>query len=53
MKTIIEKVDSENPQKYEAVFMKAASVIKNGGLFAFSTETVYGVGANALDPIAV
>ena len=53
MKTIIEKVDSENPQKYEAVFMKAASVIKNGGLVAFPTETVYGLGANALDPIAV
>ena len=53
MKTIIEKVDSGNPQKYEDVFIKAASVIKNGGLVAFPTETVYGLGANALDPIAV
>jgi L-threonylcarbamoyladenylate synthase len=31
----------------------AAKVISNGGLVAFPTETVYGLGANALDPIAV
>ena len=28
---------------------RAADVIKNGGLVAFPTETVYGLGANALD----
>lgn len=32
---------------------KAASFIKNGGLVAFPTETVYGLGANALNPYAV
>lgn len=32
---------------------KAARIIKNGGLVAFPTETVYGLGANALNPIAV
>lgn len=32
---------------------KAAKIIKNGGLVAFPTETVYGLGANALNPIAV
>ncbi|MFH0976455.1 MAG: L-threonylcarbamoyladenylate synthase [Spirochaetota bacterium] len=32
---------------------KAAGIIKSGGLVAFPTETVYGLGANALDPIAV
>jgi L-threonylcarbamoyladenylate synthase len=32
---------------------EASDVIKNGGLVAFPTETVYGLGANALDPIAV
>ncbi|MBI1870188.1 MAG: threonylcarbamoyl-AMP synthase [Chlamydiae bacterium] len=32
---------------------QAASLIKKGGLVAFPTETVYGLGANALDPIAV
>ena len=32
---------------------RAAVVIGQGGLVAFPTETVYGLGANALDPIAV
>ena len=32
---------------------KAAQIIKDGGLVAFPTETVYGLGANALNPIAV
>ncbi len=32
---------------------KAAEVIKRGGLVAFPTETVYGLGANALDEKAV
>jgi len=31
---------------------QAASIIKNGGLVAFPTETVYGLGGNALDPDA-
>lgn len=31
----------------------AASIIKKGGLVAFPTETVYGLGANALDERAV
>jgi len=32
---------------------KAVEVIKNGGLVAFPTETVYGLGADGLNPIAV
>jgi L-threonylcarbamoyladenylate synthase len=32
---------------------KAAEIIRNGGLVVFPTETVYGLGANALDPAAV
>ena len=32
---------------------KAAQTIKNGGLVAFPTETVYGLGANAFDAQAV
>lgn len=32
---------------------KAAKIIKQGGLVAFPTETVYGLGANALDPKAI
>ncbi|MBC7541310.1 MAG: threonylcarbamoyl-AMP synthase [Candidatus Sericytochromatia bacterium] len=32
---------------------RAAAVLRAGGLVAFPTETVYGLGAAALDPIAV
>lgn len=32
---------------------RAAQIIKGGGLVAFPTETVYGLGANALDEAAV
>jgi len=32
---------------------RAAEVLRRGGLVAFPTETVYGLGANALDPEAV
>ena len=32
---------------------RAASIIRSGGLVAFPTETVYGLGANALDAQAV
>ncbi len=31
---------------------KAGQIIRDGGLVAFPTETVYGLGANALDPAA-
>jgi len=31
----------------------SAQTLREGGLVAFGTETVYGLGANALDPIAV
>ena len=43
MKTIIEK--SSEPGSIE----KAGEILKKGGLVAFPTETVYGLGANALD----
>ena len=50
MNTIIETVDKNNPQwdKIE----EAAVIIREGGLVAFPTETVYGLGANALLPEA-
>ena len=41
MKTIIEKYSP-------AAIKKAGEIIKNGGLVAFPTETVYGLGADAL-----
>ena len=31
---------------------KAGDILKSGGLVAFPTETVYGLGGNALDPEA-
>ena len=33
--------------------VRAAEILRNGGLVAFGTETVYGLGANALDELAV
>jgi len=32
---------------------KAAQILRSGGLVVFPTETVYGLGANALDPSAI
>ena len=32
---------------------RAAQILRNGGLVAFPTETVYGLGANALNREAV
>ncbi|MGE5494091.1 MAG: L-threonylcarbamoyladenylate synthase [Burkholderiales bacterium] len=39
--------------EYKENILKATEVIKSGGLVAFPTETVYGLGANALDEDAV
>lgn len=35
-----------------ADYEKAAGIIRSGGLVAFPTETVYGLGGSALDPLA-
>jgi len=51
MKTLILKVDPNNPDKTQIQI--AADIIQRGGLVAFPTETVYGLGANALDGDAV
>jgi len=37
----------------EDLIQKAALIIRSGGLVVFPTETVYGLGANAIDPRAV
>ena len=37
----------------QTALSQAAQVIRSGGTVAFPTETVYGLGANALDPTAV
>ena len=41
------------PAADPAARAEAAAVLRAGGLVAFGTETVYGLGANALDPAAV
>ena len=51
MDTIRLTVDKENPGI--AALEPAAAVLRRGGLVAFPTETVYGLGANGLDPQAV
>ncbi|HVZ78785.1 MAG TPA: L-threonylcarbamoyladenylate synthase [Gemmatimonadaceae bacterium] len=45
------RVDPEHPEA--AAIAEAAAVIRAGGLVAFPTETVYGLGAHALDERAV
>lgn len=49
--TKVYTVDAANPDA--DLLAQAASVLRTGGLVAFPTETVYGLGANALDGAAV
>src|SRR3989344_7791503 len=51
MKTILVKINAQKPQGLK--IRKAAAIIRHGGTVAFPTETVYGLGANALDAKAV
>ncbi|MHB1454928.1 MAG: L-threonylcarbamoyladenylate synthase [Saccharofermentanales bacterium] len=58
MKTfIIDKIPQRESGEYYAPqghpIHQAAEALRNGELVAFPTETVYGLGANALDPAAV
>jgi L-threonylcarbamoyladenylate synthase len=50
-KTLVLKVDSQKPEIKKIRI--AADFIKKGGLVAFPTETVYGLGADALNSKAV
>src|SRR3990170_4791222 len=49
--TVVLKVNSEEPETEK--IRVAADIIKAGGLVAFPTETVYGLGADALNAEAV
>ena len=51
MKTLLVKVNPEKPDLKR--ILSAAEIIRKGGLVAFPTETVYGLGADALNPTAV
>jgi L-threonylcarbamoyladenylate synthase len=51
VKTEIIRVNANKPSY--AIIRKASNLIRNGEVIAFPTETVYGLGANALDPSSV
>lgn len=47
METIVKKI--ENQQLNSEIIEQAGRILRNGGLVAFPTETVYGLGADALN----
>lgn len=51
MKTQVIKINSKNPEIKK--IQQAANIIKNGGLVAFPTETVYGLGADVFNKEAL
>src|SRR5579872_6251645 len=51
MHTEVLRIDPESPDP--AAIARGAEILREGGLVAFPTETVYGLGANALDARAV
>jgi len=55
MQTLRLAVDAAHLQSdaSRAAIAQAAAILRRGGTVAFPTETVYGLGANALDPEAV
>ena len=48
MNTTVVTVDKEHPD--ERVMEEAGRILKEGGLVAFPTETVYGLGGDGLNP---
>lgn len=48
METIVVKIEEEHPDR-ESI-QRAGQILKEGGLVAFPTETVYGLGGDALNP---
>lgn len=48
METIIANITG-NPKEDDKIYEKAGEILRSGGLVAFPTETVYGLGADALD----
>ena len=47
LRTVVIKVAPDSPD--EESIARAAGILRSGGLVAFPTETVYGLGANLLD----
>ena len=51
MNTEVIKIDENNIDKdAQSALEKAGSILRDGGLVAFPTETVYGLGGDALNP---
>lgn len=50
MKTIVRKINPQRPE--DEIIREAGKILREGGLVAFPTETVYGLGGNALDAAA-
>ena len=53
VKTLRLVQNPEDPTRSARDLAEAARILKSGGLVALPTETVYGLGANALDAVAV
>ena len=51
VKTQVLRISSKKPD--DVIIERASSLIRSGEIVAFPTETVYGLGANALDPLAI
>jgi L-threonylcarbamoyladenylate synthase len=52
MNTKVIELQKLTTEEKDSIFKEAATIIQNGGLVAFPTETVYGLGGNALNPEA-
>ena len=52
MKTEVVSVDVLSPEKSKDDIIRAAEIIKGGGLVVFPTETVYGLGGDGTNPDA-
>jgi L-threonylcarbamoyladenylate synthase len=50
---VMTRVYRVSEKDFDAVINEAAEIIRNGGTVAFPTETVYGLGADGLNPEAV
>lgn len=51
MKTRVLSVNAKTPQP--EIIQQACDVLRMGGLVAFPTDTLYALGANAMDPVAI
>lgn len=48
-----QRLEADSPEKFRRAVEAAAALLRQGQVVALPTETVYGLAANALDPVAV